>query len=207
MNTIVKRSLCALMLLALAMGAVAAQMGEEEPKKDEPKAIDPPFKIDEVKKTFKKGLKVKYKTVMSPMKDVTHKGWLTLEVTEMTEGGFKYDMVMKTEEIDGKKAEGDAAKENTSHEEQTWEGFWRRHDLKEKVSTYTEEKLKVGAGEYDCKVLTETVGNDETIKMTQKYWYIKDRPGIFAKMEVTVVEVADGKKTTHTDSYELVEIK
>lgn len=187
-----------LMLGMTTGGAINAQMGgakgepkaKEEPKEDGSKL---PWSLDDIKKSIKVGSKMKLKMV-SEANGTKSTMFMAWEVTEVTEKGYK----AKTSYLDenGKAPEG--AEDET--EEKEWDSYMAELvSADAKVST---EKVKVGAGEFECKLYATSVEKDGA-KISQKVWFIKDKPGYVAKIEMT--SEAEGNKGAAV--YTLEEIK
>jgi hypothetical protein len=204
MSNLFKRAAFALALVLGLMlgGAVSAQMGgKEEPKKEEKKdekkpeakKVDMPWTLDQVKKAIKKGQSAKYK-LTSKAGDKEETGYMLEEVTDVTDKGYKTKTTMMDAEG---KAKGDA-----TESEKEWEKIFEGMEFTDKDTTIKDEKIKVTAGEYDCKVYTHTK-EEEGSKSTSVIWFIKDKPGHIAKF---TMEGAYGD-FKYTSTMELVEVK
>jgi hypothetical protein len=202
MRNVLKRAAFALLLvLGLTLGGVvSAQMGgAKEPAKDEKKAeakkIDLPWTLDEVKKGMKAGATAKYK-IVSNFGGSENTSFYLQELTEVNEKGYK----SKNTSMD---AEGKAIGEPET-EEKTWEAFGDELKFTDADTKVSEGKCKVGAGEFDCKIYTQTK-EEEGGKQVMVFYFIKDKPGHIAKVSMEMTG-ADGK-VAGTMSYELVEVK
>ena len=182
MSNLLKRASFALLLvLGLTLGGVvSAQMGgaKEEPKAEEKKEDGSklPWSIDEVKKSMKAGssMKIKVETDTNGTKSIT---WMTTEITEVSDSGYK----SKETTIDEKGKQVEGTEVETYEKE--WDGLYAEFlNSEAKVS---EGKVKVGAGEFNCKIYETKVEKDGA-KTQMKVWFIKDKPGFLAKVEYTV---------------------
>lgn len=200
MSNLWKRAAFALLLgFGLTFGGVvSAQMGaKDEPKKEEPKAeakkLDTPWTLDEVKKAMKAGQTAKFKLVSTyEGKDTVY--LMTQEVTEVSDKGYK----SKTTTTD---ADGKAMGEPTE-ESKNWDDFYKGLDFTDADTKITEGKAKVGAGEFDCKIYTQTKDENGS-KTTTAYYFVKDKPGYIAKL--TSESVTGEIKSSY--SMELTEAK
>ena len=186
-------------LLGVAFGGLGETRADSAPAKpkEEPKAdakkLDLPWTLDECKKAWKKGMSMKLKAT-SKSGDKEEVSFTLEEITEITEKGYKH----KTTNMD---AEGKVKGEPTE-QEQAWEDYFKGMDFTDKDTTVTEETIKVGAGEYDCKVYTQ-VKDENGSKSTGKCYFVKNKPGYIAKYSM---EGAYGEmKFSYT--MELVEVK
>lgn len=202
MRNVLKRAAFALLLvLGLTFGGVvSAQMGgEKEPAKDEKKVeakkLDLPWTLDEVKKGMKAGATAKYK-IVSNFGGMENESYYLQELTEVNEKGYK----SKNTNMD---KDGKPMGDPTT-EEKTWESFGDDLKFTDADTKVSEGKCKVGAGEFDCKIYTQTK-EEAGAKNVMVFYFIKDKPGHIAK--VTMESTGADGKVAGTMSYELVEIK
>lgn len=202
MSNVLKRAAFALLLvLGMAVGgAVSAQMaGEKEPAKDEKKAeakkLDLPWTMDEIKKGMKAGQSAKYK-ITSNFGGNENVSFYLQELTEVNDKGYKSKNT--TMDKDGKPM-GEA-----QTEEKTWESFGEDLKFTDADTKVSEGKCKVTAGEYDCKIYTQTK-EEEGVKQVMVFYFIKDKPGHLAKVTMEATG-ADGT-VAGSMTYELVEVK
>jgi hypothetical protein len=201
MRNLWKSAAIALVLLSgLTFGGVVnAQMGGEEPKKEEPKAegkkLDLPWSLDDIKKGMKVGSTAKYKITSNFGGTETVNLYLQ-EITEVTDKGYK----SKNTYMD---KDGKNLGEPTT-EEKTWESFGEDMKFTDADTKISEGKVKVTAGEFDCKIYTQTK-EENGGKQVMVFYFPKDKAGHVAKV---TMEATDGEgKATGSMSYELVEAK
>jgi hypothetical protein len=178
MRNVWKRAAFALLLvLGMTLGAVVnAQMAGEE-KKDEPKAeegkkLEYPWTTDEVKKSWSKGATFKFKMV-SKQGDKEETTWMVLTISDVNDKGWKE----KTTNLDKDGKEVGTPTEETK----TWDKWGEEFRFTDKNTKITDETVKVGAGEFACKVYTQN--NDEgEVKSSIKFYFAKDKPGYIVKV-------------------------
>jgi hypothetical protein len=194
MSILLKRASFALLLLfGLTFGGIVnAQMGDE-PKKDEAKKLDLPWTIDDVKKSWAKGGTFKYKMVNNNAgEEVTT--WMILTISDVNDKGWTEKTT--TLDKDGKE-QGTATTET-----KTWDKWGEDFKFTDKDTKVSEDKVKVEAGEFACKVYTQS-HEEGGVKSEVKFYFAKDKPGYIVK--VTSEATAMDKK--YTMNMELTEVK
>jgi hypothetical protein len=171
-------------MLGMCLGSAPTQADEapskEEPKKEEPKKEEPkkaeyaslPWTDDEIKKGVKKGLAMLFKLEQTiGEKSITQ--YTKMEITAVTEEGY----TVKTTNLDADKKEIGVAKEKT----EKWSEYMAKmRKMPKESTTITEEKIKVPAGEFECKVY-KVVENTSKGDRTTNYYFPKDKAGTLAK--------------------------
>ena len=195
-----KRAAFALMLvLGLTLGgAVNAQMGGEEPKKEEPKAeegkkLELPWTMDEVKKAWKDGATWKFSFVTKTGAEEQFL-YMIMKISDVNEKGYKQSTTVTDK--DGKELA--PANEKT----ETWEEWGNDFKFTDKDTKVSDEKVKVGAGEFDCKVYTQSKEKDG-VKTVTAFYFAKDKAG----MVIKVAEEEANKDQKVPRTMELQEVK
>lgn len=176
MSNVLKRAAFAL-LLALGLtlgGVVSAQMGgaKEEPKAEEGKKLELPWSMDDVKKAWKDGFTWKFKMVMNQGGE-EQTLFMIMKISDVNEKGYKQTTTVTDK--DGKEL-APAEEKN-----ETWEDWGNDFKFTDKDTKVTEEKVKVGAGEYACKVYTQTK-ESEGKKSVTAFYFAKDKAGTIIKV-------------------------
>jgi len=190
-------ALTLLLFWVLLGGTLLAQANAGDDKPDlpapAPKKLELPWTADQIKQAMKKGQSVKFK-ITSQSPEGTQVGYMTQEILEVGDKTYTIQTSLS-------KADGSSAGQPTK-EEKNWESLTTGLEFTEKNTSISEEKTKVEAGEFTCKVYTFKQ-SDESGKLTIDYFFISDKPGQLAKLSQ--------KKETPTESssyvMELVEIK
>jgi hypothetical protein len=167
------------LLLALTIGVPAiAQEKGEQPKGDEKKAegkkIDLPWTAEDFKKSAKAGMMQKYK-IVTKFGDQETVSYMTTELTEVTDKGYKSKTVTYN---DKNEAQGEP-----DVDEKTWDKAWEGLEFGPNTKI-SDEKIKVAAGEFECKLYAEDKEEDG-MKQTMKIWFVTKKPGHIAKLEVS----------------------
>jgi len=199
MNTFLKGTLLTAALLigfGVSTPVFAQEKGDvkgaEEGKKEAPaegKKIELPWKLEDMKKSVKKGGFSKLKMVMNmPAMGMSETSYQRMEYTAVDDKGY----TTKTTKYDAENKETESEEET-----KTWEDFAKEFTdemgMTEENTTVSDAKVKVAAGEFDCKVYTmkKTDENMGGMEMTMKIYLVKDKPGAIAKMEMSVPDFMD----------------
>ncbi len=155
--------------------------------KDEVKTLELPWTAEQLKKAVKKGRKHKYKDVFSGAGSEETK-WYVEEVIEVTDEGFKE----RTAEVDSKGKETG----NNWEIDRKWSAYLGDESFTSENTKTSEEKIRVGAGEYSCKVFERTQTDKDEIKTVLKWYFSKDKPGLIPR-RTSETELIPGFKTSH----------
>ena len=181
----------------------AQTAGEKAPsveeKKTEDKALELPWTLEEIKKDMKVGQKTQYKLTVRTVGSsgsfgLEHNYHYNFEITEVNEKGYKLTTTLGDGKEDGE----------SSTKECTWESIGKGYKFTESDTKVSEGKCKVAAGEFDCKIYTQTTKADGT-KNVSVYYFIMEKPGKFARIEVNLTD-SDGK-SAGSQIWELVKIE
>jgi len=183
------------LLFALGLSGLArAQEPEVEPKAENGKKVALPWTAEEIKKAWKKGCTTKYKVVIKSARSEISEIRLH-ETTDVSDECYTVKTTYPDEDAPD-------APVPASSEEVRWDHFERKMNYTDKNTTVRDEKVKVGAGEFECKVYTLTSSKDGN-PTSHACYYIKDKPGHYAK----IVYEQGHKDARETFVHELLELK
>ena len=130
------------LLFALGLSGLArAQEPEVEPKAENGKKVALPWTAEEIKKAWKKGCTTKYKVVIKSARSEISEIRLH-ETTDVSDECYTVKTTYPDEDAPD-------APVPASSEEVRWDHFERKMNYTDKNTTVRDEKVKVGAGEFE----------------------------------------------------------
>jgi hypothetical protein len=166
-------------VVVCAQSPSAEERGKEKPKEDE--RIELPWSIDQLKKGVKKGMSMLLKMEDS-LGEKTITSYHKMEVTEVADETY----TLRQTSLDAEKKE--LAKPIEAKKK--WGEYMAAFRFSKSTTEVADEKIKVGAGEFACKVFkrSEKLASGETVTTT--IWLATEKPGVLVKA------TSSGGKTT-----------